>query len=100
MTHLMKIMKIKTKIEDFVILFRKIRDDYLQGKLTRNEFNVLIWIWLNTNPYNGFFLTSYEGLIQDCRREISYDNMRKIISSLRKNQYIYFPSHKGRKGIN
>jgi len=85
-------------IEDFVIVPRKIRDDYQQGKLTKNEFDILIWIWLNTNPYNGSFLADYKALEREFQNKISYDNMRKIISSLRKNQYIYFLNHKGRKG--
>jgi hypothetical protein len=91
-------MKMKTKIKNFVALPRKIRDDYLNGKLTKNEFDVLIWIWLNANPVNGSFSMSYEGLRQDFRNNISYDNARKITSSLRKERYIYFSNHKGRKG--
>jgi hypothetical protein len=85
-------------IEDFVVVPRKIRDDYQQGKLTKNEFDILIWIWLNTNPYKGFFSADYKALERESQNKISYDNMRKIISSLRRNQYIYFLNHKGRKG--
>ena len=40
----MKIMEMEIKIKDFVILPRKIRDDYIGGKLSRNELDVLIWI--------------------------------------------------------
>ena len=86
------------KIKDFVILPRKIRDDYFDRKLTKNELDVLIWIWLNTNPYNGFFSADYKALEREFQSRISYDNIRKIISSLRKKQYIYFLNHKGRKG--
>jgi len=86
------------KLNDFIILPRKIRDDYIEGKLTKNQHDVLVWIFENTNPYKGFFQTNYEGLIQDFRGKISYDNMRKIISFLRKAQHIHFPNHKGRKG--
>ena len=90
-------MKKKIK-EPFVILPRKIRDDYVEGKLTRNELDVLIWIWLNTNPTNGYFSADYKALEREFQNRISYDNIRKIISSLRKKQYIYFVNHKGRKG--
>ena len=86
------------KMKDFVPLPRKIKNDYLEGKLTKVKFDVLIWIWVNTNPYNGFYQLSYAGLIQDFRGEISYANARKIISSLRREQYIHFSSHKGRGG--
>jgi len=88
----------KTKIKDFIALPRKIRDDYFEGKLTKNELDVLIWIWLNTNPVNGYFAVDYRALTRDFQQRISYDNIRKIISSLRKKQYIYFLNHKGRKG--
>ena len=86
------------KLKDFVILPRKIKNDFSDGKLTKNEYDVLVWIWFNANPYNGSYLTSYEGLRQDLRKTITYDNCRKIISSLRKAQYIYFSNHRGRKG--
>jgi len=86
------------KLKDFVIIPRKIKNDFSDGKLTKNEYDVLVWIWFNTNPYNGSYLTSYEGLRQDLRKTITYDNCRKIISSLRKAQYIYFSNHRGRKG--
>ena len=49
-------------------------------------------------PYNGSFSADYKALERESQNKISYDNMRKIISSLRKNQYIYFLNHKGRKG--
>lgn len=88
----------KIKIEDFVALPRKIKHDYVAGKLTRNEFDVLIWIWINTNPYNGYFTADYKTLEREFRNRINYNNMRKIISNLRKVQHIYFLNHKGRKG--
>jgi len=88
----------KTKLKNFVILPRLIKDDYLNGKMTKNEFDTLIWIWLNANPINGSMTISYKGLQQDMRGNISYANARKIISSLRANNYIYFTNHKGRKG--
>lgn len=88
----------QTPIKDFVIMPRKIRDDYLEGKLSRNELDVLIWIWLNTNPVNGYFTADYKALEREFQDRISYDNIRKIISSLRQKQYIYFLNHRGRKG--
>lgn len=86
------------KLKDFVILPRKIKDDYLEGKLTRNELDILLWIWLNTNPYNGYFTADYKGLEREFHGRISYDSIRKITSSLRKAQYIHFSNHKGRAG--
>ena len=77
---------------------RELRDDYVHGKITKNEFDVLLWIFLNTNPYNGFFLATYQGLVQDFKNNFSLDTIRKIIPSLRKKGYIYFLSHSGREG--
>jgi hypothetical protein len=85
-------------IKDFVAIPRRIRDDYVRGELSRNELDVLLWIWLNTNPVNGYFMADYKALEREFRDKISYDNVRKITSSLRKKQDIYFPNHKGRKG--
>ena len=86
------------KTNDFVQIPRKIRYDYSDGKMTKNEFEVLIWIWLNANPVNGSFNISYNGLVQDFRLDINQVNARKIIWSLRDKQYIYFTNHKGRVG--
>lgn len=88
----------KALMKDFVMVPRKIRDDYISGKLTRNEFDILIWIWINTNPVNGYFTADYKALEREFHNRISYDNVRKIISSLRQKQCISFLSHKGRKG--
>lgn len=94
----MKTMEKEVQIKNFVPLPREIRDDYTNGILTPRELFVLLWIWVNANPVNGFYSMSYEGLRQDLRKSISYDNARQIISSLRKKQYIYFQDHRGRKG--
>jgi hypothetical protein len=91
-------METQNRMKDFVPVPRIIKNDYINGKLTKNEFDVLIWIFLNTNPYNGFHSISYEGLRQDLRNDIGYDNARKIISSLRIKHYIYFVNHRGRTG--
>jgi len=88
----------ETKLKNFIMLPRSIKDDYLNGKITKNEYDVLIWLWLNANPVNGYATISYDGLTQDLRGSISYGNARKIISSLRAKHYIYFLNHRGRQG--
>jgi len=85
-------------MKDFVMFPRKIRDDYINGKLTKNEFDVLVWVWINTNPVNGYFTADYKALEREFQNRVSYDNIRKIISSLRKKQYVSFLDHKGRRG--
>ena len=86
------------QLKDFIALPRQIKDDYIKRKITRNQFDVLLWIWINANPYNGYFTADYKALQGEFSGRITYDNMRKVISSLGRTQHIYFPSHKGRGG--
>lgn len=86
------------QFKDFVMVPRKIRDAYSRSELTLNEFLVLLWTWLNTNPVNGMFSTSYPGLVQDLRGAFSEDNARKIVCSLRKKGWIFYFSRRGRRG--
>lgn len=88
----------QSKIPDFVALPRYLTNHYIKRVLTKPEYEVLIWIWNNTNPYNGLFNTSYGSLIADLHFGIEESSMRKIVSSLRKKQYIHFKDHKGRAG--
>ncbi len=86
------------KMKNFVMIPREIKDAYVDGKLTLKQFWMLMWIFLNTNPVNGRYETSYRGLAEDFDKIISYDNARQIISFLRKNNWIEFPNHRGRGG--
>ncbi len=88
----------KKPLKNFVMLPRSIKDDLIDGKLTKKEFDVLIWVWLNANPVYGYAALSYEGLKQDLRDNISYASARKIISSLRTKHYIHFVNHRGKRG--
>ena len=76
MKYLIKAMPAESQNEGFVMLPRKIKTDFLNGKLTKSEMDVLIWIWLGTNPVNGLFQASYDGLVQDFRGRISNDSAR------------------------
>lgn len=91
-------MNMQQKVSDYAFISRKLKRDFLAGKITWNEFNIAMWIWINANPVNGEFHTSYRSLVEDTRGNIRYDAIRKIISSLLKKQYIYFVKHKGRTG--
>ncbi|MAF14035.1 MAG: hypothetical protein CMI53_04050 [Parcubacteria group bacterium] len=85
-------------MDDFVQVPRRIKYDFIDSKITHNEFEVLVWIFLNTNPHNGRFETSYLSLVEDFKEKIKYDNMRKIISSLRRHNWVWFKDHRGRGG--
>jgi len=86
------------KLNDFVIIPRKIKHDLIDGKLTKNEFDIILWIFICTNPFNGYFTANYKAIVDDFNNSISYVNIRKIISNLRKKEYIFFYNHKGKGG--
>ncbi len=85
-------------MKDFVMIPRAIKYALVDGYLTLNEFIILLWIFINTNPFNGRFEASYIELVQVFKGKISYQNMRKIISSLRSHNQIWFQDHRGRGG--
>jgi len=94
----MKIMETKPKNQDFVMLPRSIKDAYAEDKINFNEYVVIIWIWQNTNPVKGCFLTCPQSLMQDFPDRFSYETMRQILSNLRRSQWIYYEDRKGKKG--
>lgn len=91
-------METKPKNQDFVMLPRSIRDAYAEDKLNLNEYTVLTWIWLNTNPVRGCFLTSPRSLMQDFPNRFSYETMRAVLSHLRRSQWVYYDNRMGKKG--
>lgn len=80
------------------MLPRRFRNERISGKLTRNEFGVLVEIWIATNPVNGVFSADYGTLVADFGKRISPVSIRKIFSALRSKRYIYFQNHRGRTG--
>jgi hypothetical protein len=105
MTHLMKIMwKITDKkpegYDDFLRLSRSLMSDFLNGKITLQEFIVIIWLSLNANPYNGKFHTSCSALVSDLKRIFAgykdkENKANKIFLALLQKKYIWFPKHQG-----
>lgn len=85
-------------MEDFVILPRSIRKSYIDRRLTRNQHDILVWIFECTNPFDGRYEASYKGLVEDFRSSISQENMRRILSDLRRHEWIWFRDHRGKGG--
>ena len=85
-------------MKDFVMIPRQIHRDKIDGKLSLSEYFVLRYIIDVSNPVDGRCEVSYMELAEFFRPLISYDSARSIISSLRRNKYIWFVSHKGRGG--
>ncbi|NQU99876.1 MAG: hypothetical protein HQ538_04010 [Parcubacteria group bacterium] len=86
----------KNLIKNRVYVQREIGTDYVDGKINKNEFYVLMWVLLHTNPYQGHFTADYRAI--EPSGTINYDSARKIISNLRKKGYVLFSNHKGRTG--
>ncbi len=84
--------------DDFVMMPRSIKRAYIDGNLSQREFFVLLWVFLDTNPYNGRCEVSYSELGEVFQNRIKQDSMRQIISSLRHNKHIWFQNHKGKGG--
>ena len=91
-------MNPQSENKNFVMLPRLIRDLYSQDKLNFNQYTVLIWIWLNTNPVNGSYLTSPKSLMEDFPGHFSYETMRQILADLRRSQLVYYDNRKGKRG--
>ena len=90
------------KLKDFTTIPRHINKDFFEGKMNLQERNLLLSIFLSTDPFYGYYLTSYRELVEEFRekgQEIKKvnQNIRKIISNLRKKKYIWFPNHRGKK---
>lgn len=84
--------------DDFVMVPREIKRAFIDGRISLNEFILLIWIFLNTNPFDGRFEASYKELAEVFTGKIKEENIRKIISLLRCHNWIWFKDHRGRGG--
>ncbi|MBU1165237.1 hypothetical protein KKA15_06815 [Patescibacteria group bacterium] len=86
------------KINNFVIFPRIIKSDYLEGKITRDEYFVYSWLRLSANPY-GICTIGLSDLKNDLfrgRGSVNYVN--KILLSIKRKRYIYYGNRKGRRG--
>lgn len=77
---------------------REFNKDYKEGKLTAVEWIILCWTWKETNPFDGAAYISYPGLASESPAKATSQYMRKILTSLRQKQYLYFSNHSGKGG--
>ncbi len=86
------------KLENWIIIPRKVAYDKRAGIISKNELFILMWLRLNGNPY-GITTTSLRDINEDLfenKFTISYIN--KIILSLRSKRYLYYEDRTGRRG--
>lgn len=85
------------KPKSYVTIPRYIAEDYLNKKLTRSEFILCIWLRSTADIY-GFTTTSVTAIRDDMFPKVEVNTVQKLLLSLRKKKYIYFPNHQGRRG--
>lgn len=76
---------------------RYIVEDYLDKKLTRSEFILCLWL-RSTADINGYTTTSVTAIRDDMFPGVEVNTVQKLLLSLRKKKYVYFPNHQGRRG--
>ena len=86
------------KLDSFVIIPRKIKNDYYEGKISRPERNLLTWLRVIGNPY-GIAEVSLEGLANDTYNNSADKNyINKTLLSLKRKRYIWYQDRAGRRG--
>ncbi len=84
-------------IKNFVPFPRRILSDVLNGRMSGPEFFVYAWIRGKGNPYAVSQVSipeiraAYPGTVSD-------NHIYKLIRSLRKKKYLYYPDRAGRRG--
>ncbi len=85
--------------QGFLRLDRKIKDDYLNRKLKRDEMLVLIWLLWEANPHNGKTKANSQSLTDDLfKGKYEKNYLNKIILALKRKKYLWFPNQQGRRG--
>src|SRR3989344_9289468 len=83
------------KLESFITVSRSILSDLRNGKLTKPEFDALLMLRMQGNPY-GIAPVSHEGLAADLR--INKNNATKLMLALKGKKYIHYDARPGRRG--
>ncbi len=84
-------------VKSYVAVPRFIASDYRNGKINRNELILCVWLRINADPY-GITNASIAAIRQDIFPRTSENYVNKLLLSLRSQRYLYFASHKGRRG--
>lgn len=85
--------------ETYVKVPRGLRNDLQNGLLTLDEYNIILWLMLNANCYNGIAVTCYEALVNEMsiKGAEPKNKVNKIMLSLKKKCYIWYPPQQGKK---
>lgn len=90
-------MKNENRIIPFSTLPHYIRNNYLDKKLQRNEWILLVWLRSIADPY-GIVNANTTALRDDMFPSVEVNTVVKLLRSLRSKKYIYYENHQGHRG--
>lgn len=90
-------MKNESKTKSYSTLPRYITEDYLDKKLQRNEWILLVWLRSIADPY-GIVNANTTALRDDMFPSVEVNTVVQLLRSLRRKKYIYYESHQGHRG--
>ncbi len=85
-------------MKDFKIVPDELQDRLISGEINIKNWMVAIWIYVNTNRFNGYCVTSYQEIASIFKGLIEESNARTIFRKLRHLKIITFKNHKGVAG--
>ncbi|MFZ2152007.1 MAG: hypothetical protein WAV09_02780, partial [Minisyncoccia bacterium] len=85
--------------EAYAMIPRKLLLGLNDGKLNHFELLVLLWLHIKAEYVTGTVETSYDAIISALALSSKggKDKVTKAMLSLKKNRFIYFPNHQGRR---
>lgn len=90
-------MKNESKTKSYSTLPRYITEDYLDKKLQRNEWILLVWLRSIADPY-GVVNANTAALRDDMFPLVEVNTVVQLLRSLRSKKYIYYENHQGHRG--
>lgn len=90
-------MRNEKRIIPYSTLPHYIKDDYLDKKLQRNEWILLVWLRSIADPY-GIVNANTTALRDDMFPTIEVNSVVQLLRSLRSKGYITYENHQGQKG--
>lgn len=86
------------RLENYVIMKRDLRSDYLSRKINRDELSLIFWIRLSANPY-GLATVNIEMFVQDLfQSRKNVNQVTKMMLNLKRQRYLYYKTRGGSRG--
>lgn len=86
------------KLENYVIMKRELQSDYLNRKISRDEFFLITWIRLSANPY-GVAIVNMKTFSDDLfNSKKNVNQINKMMINLKNQRYLYYKNRSGSRG--